>query len=88
MSEQSTEQNMDNLNKAIAGTNDTATEKEFLDNIRQNIDAVDCEIQTLINNRAKLAQQVAAVKKATQPIVHLMTIVTLFFIVQSERLKY
>lgn len=78
MSEQSTEQNMDNLNQAIAGTNDTATEKEFLDNIRQNIDAVDCEIQTLINNRAKLAQQVAAVKKATQPIVHLMTIVTLF----------
>ena len=29
MSEQSTEQNMDNLNQAIAGTNDTATEKEF-----------------------------------------------------------
>jgi chorismate mutase/prephenate dehydratase len=63
MSEQSPEQTMDNLNKTAAGASDTATEKEFLDNIRQNIDAVDCEIQTLINNRAKLAQQVAAVKK-------------------------
>ncbi|WP_201594477.1 prephenate dehydratase [Psychrobacter vallis] len=60
MSEQSSERNMDNLNQTIG---DTATEKEFLDNIRQSIDAVDCEIQTLINNRAKLAQQVAAVKK-------------------------
>ena len=63
MSEQSPEQTMDNLNQTAAGASDTATEKEFLDNIRQNIDAVDCEIQTLINNRAKLAQQVAAVKK-------------------------
>ena len=58
MSEQSPEQTMDNLNQTAAGASDTATEKEFLDNIRQNIDAVDCEIQTLINNRAKLAQQV------------------------------
>ena len=63
MSEQSSEQNMDKLNQAIAGANDTATEKAFLDDIRQSIDTVDCEIQTLINNRAKLAQQVAAVKK-------------------------
>ena len=63
MSEQSPDQNMDNLNQTTAGASDTATEKEFLDNIRQNIDAVDCEIQTLINNRAKLAQQVATVKK-------------------------
>lgn len=63
MSEQSPEQNMDNLNQTTAGASVTATEKEFLDNIRQNIDAVDCEIQTLINNRAKLAQQVATVKK-------------------------
>ena len=63
MSEQSPEQTMDNLNQTAAGASGTATEKEFLDNIRQNIDAVDCEIQTLINNRAKLAQQVAAVKK-------------------------
>ncbi|MGY8857585.1 MAG: prephenate dehydratase [Pseudomonadales bacterium] len=54
---------MDNLNQTTTGASDTATEKEFLDNIRQNIDAVDCEIQTLINNRAKLAQQVAMVKK-------------------------
>jgi len=63
MSEQSPEQTMDNLNQTTTGASDTATEKEFLDNIRQNIDAVDCEIQTLINNRAKLAQQVAMVKK-------------------------
>ena len=63
MSEQSPEQTMDNLNQTTTGASDTATEKEFLDNIRQNIDAVDCEIQTLINNRAKLAQQVAIVKK-------------------------
>ena len=63
MSEQSPEQNIDNLNQTAAGTSDTATEKAFLDTIRQNIDAVDCEIQTLINNRAKLAQQVAVVKK-------------------------
>ena len=60
MSEQSSEQNMNNLNKTIAGANDTATEKAFLDDIRQSIDTVDCEIQTLINNRAKLAQQEAA----------------------------
>ena len=65
MSEQSSEQNMDKLNQAIAGANDTATEKAFLDDIRQSIDTVDCEIQTLINNRAKLAQQVAAVKETT-----------------------
>ncbi|PKH79305.1 prephenate dehydratase [Psychrobacter sp. 4Bb] len=63
MSEQSPEQTMDNLNQTTTGASDTATEKEFLDNIRQNIDAVDCEIQTLINDRAKLAQQVAMVKK-------------------------
>ncbi|NYR08261.1 prephenate dehydratase [Psychrobacter sp. BI730] len=63
MSEQSPEQTMDNLNQTTTSASDTATEKEFLDNIRQNIDAVDCEIQTLINNRAKLAQQVAMVKK-------------------------
>ncbi len=63
MSEQSPEQTMDNLNQTTTGASDPATEKEFLDNIRQNIDAVDCEIQTLINNRAKLAQQVAMVKK-------------------------
>ena len=63
MSEQSPEQTMDNLNQTTTGASDIATEKEFLDSIRQNIDAVDCEIQTLINNRAKLAQQVAMVKK-------------------------
>jgi chorismate mutase / prephenate dehydratase len=63
MSEQSPEQTIDNLNQTTTGASDTATEKEFLDNIRQNIDAVDCELQTLINNRAKLAQQVAMVKK-------------------------
>ncbi|MBF2718748.1 MULTISPECIES: prephenate dehydratase [unclassified Psychrobacter] len=63
MSEQSPDQTMDNLNQITGNASDTANEKDFLDNIRQNIDAVDCEIQTLINNRAKLAQQVATVKK-------------------------
>ena len=64
MSEQSSEKNMDNPNQSTTGASDTANEKAFLDNIRESIDAVDCEIQTLINNRAKLAQQVAVVKKA------------------------
>ncbi|WP_416384047.1 prephenate dehydratase [Psychrobacter sp. TAE2020] len=36
----------------------------FLNRLRQDIDAVDCEIHTLINDRAKLAQQVATVKKS------------------------
>ena len=31
MSEQSPEQNIDNLNQTAAGTSDTATEKAFLD---------------------------------------------------------
>ena len=66
MSERSAEHNTNNLvdNSNQSKASDMATEKEFLDNIRQNIDAVDCEIQTLINNRAKLAQQVAVVKKS------------------------
>ena len=64
MSEQSAEQNMDNLNQVTPDVNDTSSEQAFLDQLRQNIDAVDCEIQTLINNRAKLAQQVAVVKKS------------------------
>ena len=63
MSEQSAEQNMDNLNQVTPDVNDTSSEQAFLDQLRQNIDALDCEIQTLINNRAKLAQQVAVVKK-------------------------
>ncbi|WP_350583355.1 hypothetical protein, partial [Pseudomonas sp. HY2-MNA-CIBAN-0224] len=60
MSEQSPEQKMDNLNKSSAS--DNSSEKEFLDQLRHSIDSVDCDIQTLINNRAKLAQQVATVK--------------------------
>ncbi len=40
-----------------------ATDQDLLTRLRQNIDAVDCEIHTLINDRAKLAQQVATVKK-------------------------
>ncbi len=80
--------NMDKLNQAIAGANDTATEKAFLDDIRQSIDTVDCEIQTLINNRAKLAQQVAAVKKNnTLSITRLPTIAILFFIALSVKRK-
>ena len=63
MSEQSPEQNVDNLNKTPASVDGAATDKAFLNTLRQSIDAVDCEIQTLINNRAKLAQQVATVKK-------------------------
>ncbi|MGP5273648.1 prephenate dehydratase [Psychrobacter faecalis] len=63
MSEQSPEQNVDNLNQTPASVDGAATDKAFLNTLRQSIDAVDCEIQTLINNRAKLAQQVATVKK-------------------------
>ena len=63
MSEQSPEQNLDNLNQTPASVDEAATDKAFLNTLRQSIDAVDCEIQTLINNRAKLAQQVATVKK-------------------------
>lgn len=63
MSEQSAEQNMDNINQVTPDVSDTSSEQAFLDQLRQNIDTVDCEIQTLINNRAKLAQQVAVVKK-------------------------
>ena len=63
MSEQSPKQYVDNLNQTPASVDGAATDKEFLNTLRQSIDAVDCEIQTLINNRAKLAQQVAMVKK-------------------------
>lgn len=68
MSEQSSDQKMDNKNQTVTGADDTATNKEFLDHLRQSIDAVDTEIHELINNRARLAQQVATVKKnhATQ----------------------
>ena len=63
MSEQSPEQNVDKINQTPASVSEAATDKAFLNTLRQSIDAVDCEIQTLINNRAKLAQQVATVKK-------------------------
>ena len=63
MSEQSSEQNVDKINQTPASVSEAATDKAFLNTLRQSIDAVDCEIQTLINNRAKLAQQVATVKK-------------------------
>ena len=63
MSEQSSEQNKNNLNPTAVSVSDTSTDQELLNRLRQNIDTVDCEIQTLINNRAKLAQQVAIVKK-------------------------
>lgn len=63
MSEQSSEQNKHHLNPTAVSVSDTSTDQELLNHLRQNIDTVDCEIQTLINNRAKLAQQVAIVKK-------------------------
>ncbi len=63
MSEQSSEQNTNNLNPTAAGANETSTDQAFLNQLRQSIDAVDSEIHTLINDRAKLAQQVATVKK-------------------------
>lgn len=64
MSEQSPNQQTDHLNQAALDASDTATDQAFLNRIRQSIDKVDCEIQTLINDRAKLAQEVATVKKA------------------------
>lgn len=63
MSEQSAKQNTNNVNKTTSESSDIATDKAFLNQLRQSIDAVDCEIHTLINDRAKLAQQVATVKK-------------------------
>ncbi len=62
MSEQSTEQK-DGLNANSIESNDSSTDAQLLTQLRQSIDAIDCEIHTLINNRAKLAQQVALVKK-------------------------
>ncbi len=43
------------------------SEKLTLDEIRQKIDGLDEQIQTLINERARCAQQVAEVKKAEDP---------------------
>ncbi len=63
MSEQSAEQN-NNSNPSVEDSNNISTEQMFLNRLRQDIDAVDCEIHTLINDRAKLAQQVATVKKS------------------------
>ena len=40
------------------------SEKLTLDDIRQKIDALDTQIQTLISERARCAQHVAEVKKA------------------------
>ncbi len=63
MSEQSAEQN-NNSNPSVEDSNYISTEQMVLNRLRQDIDAVDCEIHTLINDRAKLAQQVATVKKS------------------------
>lgn len=41
------------------------SEKEALNAVREQIDAVDLEIQTLLNKRTALAHQVAAIKQAT-----------------------
>lgn len=43
------------------------SEKLTLEQIRQKIDGLDQQIQTLINDRARCAQQVAEVKKAEDP---------------------
>ena len=55
--------NNDNSNASAASVVTSRTDQEFLDILRQKIDGVDCEIHNLINERAKLAQQVATVKK-------------------------
>jgi chorismate mutase/prephenate dehydratase len=43
------------------------SEKLTLDDIRQKIDTLDTQIQTLISERARCAQHVAEVKKAEDP---------------------
>lgn len=60
MSEQSTN-TPNTLNEAPSDS--AATDQVFLNQLRARIDAVDSEIHTLINDRAKIAQQVASVKK-------------------------
>lgn len=60
MSEQSTN-TPNTLNEATSDS--AATDQVFLNQLRARIDAVDSEIHTLINDRAKIAQQVASVKK-------------------------
>lgn len=60
MSEQST--NTPNTPNE-APSDSAATDQVFLNQLRARIDAVDSEIHTLINDRAKIAQQVASVKK-------------------------
>jgi len=63
MSEQPAAPQQEPLHQDQLAASPTSTDQEFLTRLRQKIDAVDCEIQALINNRAKLAQQVAIVKK-------------------------
>ena len=43
------------------------SKQDSLDDLRQKIDAVDEEIQKLINQRGELAQQVASAKLSTDP---------------------
>lgn len=81
------QKNVDNLNQTPVSVDEAATDKAFLNTLRQSIDAVDCEIQTLINNRAKLAQQVATVKRTTLPIALTPKKPILFFIVLSVKRK-
>ncbi len=66
MSEQPAKNNDLVSNQTNTDANESSqstTDQVFLSKLRQSIDAVDSEIHTLINNRAKLAQQVATVKK-------------------------
>ncbi len=66
MSEQPAKNNDLVSNQTNTDANESSqstTDQVFLSKLRQSIDAVDSEIHMLINNRAKLAQQVATVKK-------------------------
>lgn len=60
MSEQSPK-TVNNQNNTLSDSE--ATDQAFLNQLRERIDAVDSEIHALINDRAKIAQQVAIVKK-------------------------
>lgn len=63
MSDKPAAPNQESLHQDPLAASEPSTDQAFLLRLRQKIDAMDCEIQTLINNRAKLAQQVAVVKK-------------------------
>ena len=63
MSKSPAEQKPDNMTSVSTDVSGAATDQQLLNQLRQDIDAVDNEIHKLINNRAKLAQKVAVAKK-------------------------